>query len=256
MIIYFSATGNSAYVAHTIAERIGEKAVSIKEAPENLQLDEGEGLGIVFPVYFWNLPPIVEEYMQKLQLAEKRPAYLYCVATYGSSCGAVGIQMRSHFSVRDMEMDAGYSIKMPDTWTPMFDVSSKEKVEQQNKEAADAIEEVIVAVKNRRQGDFMGKEKYFLTALAARIFFEHRRKTKNFKVSDDCIGCGLCSKVCTDQIIKMKKTPKGNRPTWNSQRCQMCLACLHHCPTFAISCGNNTKKHGQYIHPIGDQYLR
>lgn len=254
MIIYFSATGNSAYAARLISQMIGERAIAIKDAPSNPQLEEGEGLGLVFPVYFWNLPPVVEDYMRNLELEGKRPAYVYCVATYGSSCGAVGVQMRSHFSVRDMEMDAGYSVKMPDTWTPMFDVSDKGKVDRQNKEAEEAIEEVAIAIKNRRQGDFMGKEKYFLTALLARVIFEHRRKTKTFKVSDDCIGCGLCSKVCTDQIIEVKKTEKGMRPTWNSQRCQMCLACLHHCPAFAISNGAKTRKHGQYVHPVGDQY--
>ena len=30
----------------------------------------------------------------------------------------------------------------------------------------------------------------------------------------------------------------------------MCLACLHHCPKFAIQYGKNTKKHGQYVHSL------
>ncbi len=38
-------------------------------------------------------------------------------------------------------------------------------------------------------------------------------------------------------------------PIWVKDRCVMCLGCLHRCPTFAIQCGPNTKRHGQYLHP-------
>ena len=53
MIIYFSATGNSQYVAERIAQATGDKTVSItacmKDQQFQFEFHEGEFLGIVSP---------------------------------------------------------------------------------------------------------------------------------------------------------------------------------------------------------------
>ena len=71
------------------------------------------------------------------------------------------------------------------------------------------------------------------------------RKTKNFGVSNECISCGKCEKLCPVNVIKLID----NKPTWVKKKCLVCLRCLHNCPNFAIQYGTNTIKHGQYINP-------
>ena len=55
MILYFSGTGNTRWVAQQIAEAIGEKLCYIpdliREGNYQLQLAEGERLGICYPTH-------------------------------------------------------------------------------------------------------------------------------------------------------------------------------------------------------------
>ena len=68
MIFYFSATGNSQYIAQRLAEVTGETLVSITECLKNhkytWELLPGERVGFVTPVYFFGLPSIVSEFIR------------------------------------------------------------------------------------------------------------------------------------------------------------------------------------------------
>ena len=57
MIIWFSGTGNSEWVAEQLASALGERMVSVAEGltsgDTHLTLHDGERLGFVFPTYSW-----------------------------------------------------------------------------------------------------------------------------------------------------------------------------------------------------------
>ena len=140
-------------------------------------------------------------------------------------------------------------MKMPDTWTPIFDLSNKEKVRRINDHAELAIDSMIKQIKDFTVGDFMkNKLPYPLAKIGYNIEYDLMRKTKHFSVEDSCVGCGLCAKNCPISAIKLKD----RKPEWMKEQCVMCLACLHHCPKFAIQYGKHTKKHGQYVHDSFD----
>ena len=52
-------------------------------------------------------------------------------------------------------MSARFSVKMPDTWTPIFDLSNKEKVQQINDNAELEIDYIIKQIKTFNLGNFM-----------------------------------------------------------------------------------------------------
>lgn len=64
-------------------------------------------------------------------------------------------------------------------------------------------------------------------------------------VTDQCIGCGICTQVC----------PRGNfhlsgRRATNAGDCEFCLACAHACPQKAIVLRNGEKNaRARYRHP-------
>ena len=62
MILYFSATGNCKYVAERIAAEFDDTAVSIEVSNGQVNLSENEMLGIVTPVYNWELPITTREF--------------------------------------------------------------------------------------------------------------------------------------------------------------------------------------------------
>ena len=248
MILYFSATGNSEYVAQRIAAETGDIAVSITDyyKKQIFSFDEKyKTLGIVSPTYSWGLPVIVTEFLQRLDLSHK-PDYLFFIATYGTTPGQTGRFADNILAPKGLSLSAKFSVKMPDTWTPIFDLSNKEKVRRINDNAELEIDYIIKQIKNFTVGDFMKiKLPYPLAKIGYNIEYDSMRKTKHFSVDDTCIGCGLCAKKCPVQAIEMQN----KRPVWSKEKCVMCLGCLHRCPKFAIQYGKNTKRHGQYTNP-------
>ena len=249
MILYFSATGNSEYVAKRIATDTNDITVSITDCYKKQIFsfdEEYKTLGIVTPTYSWGLPVIVTEFLQRLDLHYK-PDYIYFIATYRTTPGQTGKFANTILAPKGLSLSAKFSVKLPDTWTPIFDLSNKEKVRRINEKAEPEIDYIIKQVKNFANGNFMkNKLPYPIAKVGYNIEYNLMRKTKHFSVEDTCVGCGLCVKNCPVSAIQIKD----RKPEWVKEQCMMCLSCLHHCPRFAIQYGKNTKKHGQYTHAL------
>ena len=117
MTLYFSATGNCKYVATHLTRATGQEMYAVADCIRNGQYDfSGETIGIVSPPYDWGLPGIVKEFLEK---ASFQTEYLYFIATYGTTPGAIG--HIANKTIRGRKIDAYYSVRMADTWTPIFD---------------------------------------------------------------------------------------------------------------------------------------
>lgn len=245
MILYFSATGNCEHVAAKLAKATNDRAISMTEINEEVCLEDNEALGIVTPTYYWGLPSYVDEFMMGIRFSGGRRSYIYYIATYGTTCGQTGIFMKRHLKNKGLNLNAAFSVKMPDNWTPVFDLSNKAKVAKINAKELPQIEAIISHIKNGDNGDFMTSKFPMFAVNVWKPIYEKNRKTSHLHVEDTCIGCGLCAKNCPVRAIEMKD----KKPAWIKNKCVMCLRCLHHCPAFAIQYDNKTKKHGQYVHP-------
>ena len=243
MILFFSATGNCKYVATRLAQAFNQEMLSITDCIEkNRFAFDDESIGVVSPTYDWGLPSLVEEFLKKVSL---RTDYLYFVSTYGTTPGATGFMANK--ALQGRKIDAYYSVRMADTWTPTFDLSTPEKVARFTKTTEAEIDGVLRCVSERRTNRHMSpRTPAFITALIARPIYDRKvRRTSNFHVEAGCVGCGLCAKKCPAHAIEMQN----KKPVWVKKKCVMCLGCLHSCPKFAIQYGRNTKKHGQYTNP-------
>ena len=245
MILYFSSTGNCKYVAERLAAALHDRCSSVEGLDGKITLTDGEVFGIVSPTNWWGLAVLIREFIDKLELAAAGNNYTFLVTTYGTSPGFSASQAEKMLRARNVTLDAAFSVKMPDNWTPLFDVSDKEEIAAQNKKAEEYIEQLIGRVKAKEKGNHQDARKGYWLHYFADAYLHYERQTKFFRVEDQCIGCGLCAKKCPVQAIELKD----KKPVWIKKHCALCLGCLHRCPKFAIQYGKNTKKHGQYKNP-------
>ena len=70
------------------------------------------------------------------------------------------------------------------------------------------------------------------------------KKAAQFKVSDACIACGQCVRLCPRNNIRIE-----NGKAAIGTNCIQCLGCLQYCPENAISIGKITDQREHYHNP-------
>lgn len=244
MIFYFSATGNSCHAAKKIADATGDKIISITDCLKNGHNDfaakDGETIGFIAPVYNFGLPVTVTDFINRLNLNHN--GYVFTLVTYGGFSGGASKMIKSLLKEKGIKPDAQYSVRMPDTWTPVYDLSDKEKVAETNRKADIKISGIIEKINKKIKGNFDSRRIPFGNKFYGG--YEEMRKTSTLSVGSNCIGCGLCAERCPTEAIEIQD----GKPVWVKDKCAMCLGCLHHCPVFAIQRGEKTRIHGQYTH--------
>lgn len=249
MIFYFSATGNSKYVAMQLAKATEDVVYSIVEELKqntcNYTVQDGERVGIVCPIYFWGLPTIVLDFISRLKLDYTNRPYIYSVMTFGTSTGQANYMMRKALKEKGIHIDGRFVVRMVDNYTPMFNLSDKDKCKRITEAAEPYIKNVCNMITERKQGIFDNRRLPHFISQLEYLLYDGNRKTQHFWVKDNCIGCKLCAKKCPANAIEIHDS----RPIWTKEQCILCLGCLHRCPTFSIQYGKNTVKHGQFINP-------
>ena len=85
MILFFSGTGNSKFVAQRIADALGDEILNLNDrikSGDTLPVETGERVIIVTPTYAWRIPRIVRDWLRKTELRGAKQAWF--VMTCGS----------------------------------------------------------------------------------------------------------------------------------------------------------------------------
>lgn len=243
MIFYFSGTGNSQWAAETMASLTEDTAQSLAGLDGgSLDLSAESRLGIIFPIYAWDSPKLVKEFVKALSIP--KGCYCYAVCTCGENCGNAIKKLSRLIPIR-----AALSISMPNNYIQGWDVEDVETQRRKISGAKKRLEEFASVVLSG--GESFTLNKGSLAALKSSVAsfgFSHFAMTdKPFYVEDSCNSCGLCERLCPTKNIVMAD----GKPQWQGN-CTQCLACLHHCPKTAIQYGKATKTRGRYYFGIND----
>lgn len=245
MIFYYTGTGNSKYVAETIAKSNEEEIISIpdciRENKFTFDVKEDEIIGFVCPIYSLGIPDSVRIFLKKLRLNYKKKPYIFLVATYGSTVGNIKSIVSKYFK----KIDGFFNVKMVDNWVPKFDLTDQNYIKQAEEYGEKRLEEVNNLILLRKTGKYLENENKIFSGFIYKVGYDFIRNTSNFKLDDNCIGCGICRNNCPTNTIKIEN----KRPVWKRKKCDMCFACLHRCPQFAIHYGKRSIEHGQYLNP-------
>jgi len=246
-IFYFSATGNSLAVAKDLAQGLGgAKLIPITKALKDNSEQPFDVIGIVYPVYMFGLPLIIADFIKKIKL--KPDTYIFSVATLGGLPGRAHTLICKILKNRGLQLAAGFSVRMPGNYTPLYEAIPKEKQDQMfniEKERVKFISESVLAKKRViiEESPFLLNFLLYILLYKGGIWFVPL-SGKNFWITEACTKCGLCAKICPVENIELIE----GRPKW-LQHCQHCMACLQWCPVQAIQYKKSTIGRKRYRHP-------
>jgi ferredoxin len=228
-ILYFSATGNSLY----IAKRLGGELLSIPQLQKNgIYAITGDVVGIICPVYGFTMPNLVKEYLEKAAI---RAEYVFTVMTFGNRSMAALAEMKKLFNRRGVQPHYANEIEMVDNYLPIFEIDNQLKMnKEKNIEAK--INGILKDVQERRQFFVNHSRFQKLVSTVVSAVWENKKavnkRDNGFIVNDRCNGCGTCRNVCPAANIAGTGKPEYRHA------CEFCLACIHLCPKNAIHLKN------------------
>ena len=246
-IYYFSGTGNSLWSARKIAETIGGECVPVNiggELHRDEIIVEADAVVLVFPSYAFGLPLAVKRFAER---AVFKTPYLAAFVTAGSSPGGTLAALARILKRKNIAALCFGRIPAVENYIAIFG-APKEKTErrrlemqrQATREAARCVMEQRVNRVNtfRPVSAFV----WLLFSLGVKIFY------RQYRVSDDCDGCGICERVCPVSAVSMRGEEGKIRPVF-SAKCEHCQGCLNWCPKKAIHFGRLNSRVARYHHP-------
>ena len=244
MILYFSGTGNSKYVAKRIADALGDETVNLNDRikdSDTSPVETGERLIVVTPTYAWRIPRVVRDWLLKTELRGARLAWF--VMTCGSEIGNADRYNRELCTEKAISCMGTTQIVMPENYIAMFSAPQADEAREIVAKAEPNIDCVIASIQSNHPFAPTRNNLYdrFMSGPVNPIFYKFCVKADAFTVSDTCIGCGQCAKRCPMNNV----TLKDGKPVWG-KNCTHCMACICYCPKEAIEYGKKSVGQPRY----------
>ena len=223
MIIYFSGTGNSRFVAKKIAELTGDtlcEAAKYTREGKGAEFAKPGKYVFVSPVYVSAPPRAFLDFIRKSSFPNNVRAYF--VMTCAGGMGGSPEYCRRIASEKGFAYLGTAQVCMPQNYIAFFKTF----------DAAENREKVREALE------------FLSTEMILGMYYRDFMKAKAFRATDACIGCGRCAAVCPLANIELKD----RRPVWGDN-CTHCMACINLCPKQAIEYGKRTVGKPRYQGP-------
>ena len=136
LLFYFTATGNSLFVARELAGETGQ-LLSIPQIIKDERLDfEADEIGFIFPDYAASAPMMVREFVSK---ARFKAQYIFSVITFGNFAANVAEWWNDFCKEKGLQNDYINTLLMVDNYLPVFDMNEQIKIDKKIPENLAAI---------------------------------------------------------------------------------------------------------------------
>ncbi|MDD3206672.1 MAG: EFR1 family ferrodoxin [Lachnospiraceae bacterium] len=233
--IYLSRTGNTRHCIEKLVMLLDEnaKVLPIEDEDAVLQIMETDFIVLGYPTQFSNAPLMVRDFIRENASIWKGKRIL-CVATMGAfsgdGAGCTARILKKYGAI----IAGGLHIHMPDS---VCDSKLLKKSLSENKQIVKTADQKIESAAARIAKGIYPREGlgfiYHLTGLfGQRLWFYGKTQhySNRVKISDACVGCGLCAAKCPMHNVTMQD----GRPKTNG-KCTMCYRCVSSCPKQAIT---------------------
>lgn len=261
MILFYSATGNTEYVARELARQLEDECVDLLpriKKEDHSVLHSEKPFVLCAPVYVCEMPRFLSKYLKAQTFAGSRE--VYCVFTSGGYCGISGPLAKSIFRKKGMVYRGHAEVKMPRNYVAndAYPMLETEEIAARLRNARAQLVGIAAAIRVGRK--LTARHVFLLESVITLpfnpVWCKFKLTARDFFTTDQCIGCGKCVNLCPLNNI----TLKDKVPVWGDH-CTHCMACIGNCPAEAIEYGTITQKKepynlGKYRHlleePSGD----
>lgn len=242
-IYYFTGTGNSLKIAKNLSEELKDTKL-IRICKNNMEIKsdmKSDKIGIVFPVYYRGLPHMVKKFVENLEV--NKDVYFFTVANYGSYAALSFEQLNNILMAKGVKLSAAFGISMPgNMWFMYYPHTKQDIIDRINAEKENTIN-IANKINNKAIIEFEDiKNRYSEEKIYDN--FQPNDIDKNLWTNKKCNGCGICSKICPANNIKIID----KKPVWQHQ-CEQCLTCMHWCPNHSIEYKHDSLNRERYNHP-------
>ncbi len=228
-IYYFTGTGNSMRAARVIAKALGDtEIVSMRMDPKDVPAADCDVIGFIYPVYHWTMPAPAVAFVEQLEI--NPDAYIFVVAMPSFICGIACERLAQILENKGAVINYGnlvnsvanYAIVYPPFPSPKLRVPKTEK----------KLKRIAEEIASGKEKDYP-RASSFIKRRRDKVmipYLELQKYADNpFTISEDCVSCGICSKVCPCNNIKLVE----GMPAFQ-HHCANCMACVVSCPKRAI----------------------
>ena len=244
MVLYFTGTGNSRYLARRIAEGLEMPLYDLNaciKAGDTAPVQTGRDVVLVTPTYAWRIPRVVSEWLGKTELtgAER----IWFVMDCGSEIGNADKYNRELCTEKGLSCMGTTQIVMPENYIAMFSAPKTDEERKIVAQAEPSIDQAIAAIQRNQPFAPTRNNLYdrFMSGPVNPIFYKCFVKANAFTASSACIGCGQCAKRCPMNNVALKD----GKPVWG-KNCTHCMACICYCPVSAIEYGKKSVGQPRY----------
>lgn len=233
--IYLSGTGNTKHCVEKLTALLDESAKTLPmESPEALTaIRDNDFIILGYATKFSNIPVMVRDFINDNAevFCGKKVFILVTMGLFAGDVSGIGSRLLRKAGAKVV---GATQLKMPDS---VADSKALKKSAQRNHDiiikADKAIEKMAKGMKN---GHYPHRGLHIVSNICGfwcqRAWFLSKSADycNTVKISDACVGCGLCVKDCPMQNLVMKdKKPQ------QSGKCTLCYRCVSHCPKEAIT---------------------
>lgn len=245
MILYFTGTGNSRYIARKLAAVLGDELLSINEklkTGDTRPVHADNRFIFVLPTYGWRIPRIVEQWIQQTDFSGGDSAWF--MMDCGSEIGNAEKYIQKLCQLKKFVYKGTAQIVMPENYVAMFPVPNKTEAAEI---VAKAEPSILAAAEKIAAGQNFPAPRNnlydrFMSAAVNPLFYAFCVKADAFAAKENCVGCGKCVQFCPLNNI----TLQNGKPVWG-KNCTHCMACICGCPAEAIEYGKKSVGKSRYF---------